>query len=218
MEIMHKSITNDELIPSAHHHAKPLLSAGSRVLVACEYSGRVRDAFAKLGFDAWSCDLLPTETPGNHYQCDVSKVINLGWDLMICHPPCTDLAVSGARHFKEKIADGRQQKSLDFVQYLLDAPIKFIALENPISVISSKIRKPDQIIQPWQFGHGETKSTCLWLKGLPKLQPSNIVEGREAKIHKMPPSPDRWKNRSRTYQGIADSMACQWGAFISACR
>jgi site-specific DNA-cytosine methylase len=195
-----------------------MLSAGSRVLVACEYSGRVRDAFAKLGFDAWSCDLLPTETPGNHYQCDVSKVINLAWDLMICHPPCTDLAVSGARHFAEKIKDGRQQKALDFVQYLLDAPIKFIALENPISVISSKIRKPDQIIQPWQFGHGETKSTCLWLKGLPKLQPSNIVEGREAKIHKMPPSPDRWKNRSRTYQGIADSMAFQWGVFISACR
>jgi site-specific DNA-cytosine methylase len=220
MEIIHNSEQKDELITSAHHHAKPMLSAVGfgRVLIACEYSGRVRNAFSKLGFDAWSCDLLPTETPGNHYQCDVSKIINLGWDLMICHPPCTDLAVSGARHFAEKIKDGRQQKALDFVQYLLDSPIKFIALENPISVISSKIRKPDQIIQPWQFGHGETKSTCLWLKGLPKLQPSDIVEGREAKIHKMPPSPDRWKNRSRTYQGIADAMASQWGAVLSDSR
>jgi site-specific DNA-cytosine methylase len=195
-----------------------LAAGGFRVLVACEYSGRVRDAFSKLGFNAWSCDLLATETPGNHYQCDISEVINLGWDLMICHPPCTDLAVSGARHFKEKILDGRQQKALEFVEFLLNCPIKFIALENPISVISSKIRKPNQIIQPWQFGHGETKSTCLWLKGLPKLKPTNIVEGREAKIHKMPPSPDRWKNRSRTYQGIADAMAVQWGdAVLSAC-
>jgi hypothetical protein len=137
-------------------------------------------------------------------------VIGEGWDLMICHPPCTDLAVSGARHFPAKIADGRQGAALEFVQRLLDAPIPHIALENPISVISSKIRKPDQIIQPWQFGHGEVKATCLWLKGLPKLRPTNVVHGREAKVHKMPPGPDRWKNRSRTYLGIAEAMADQW--------
>jgi hypothetical protein len=135
----------------------------------------------------------------------------MGWDLMIAHPSCQHLAVSGARYFKEKIADGRQQESLRFVQLLMDAPIPRIAIENPISVISSKIRKPDQIIQPWQFGHGETKATCLWLKGLPKLVPTDIVEGREAKIHRMPPGPDRWKDRSRTYLGIANAMAAQWG-------
>lgn len=183
-----------------------------RVLVACEYSGRVRDAFAKIGHFAMSCDLLPTDAPGNHYQGDVFDIINDGWDLMIAHPPCTDLAVSGAAWFKEKIADGRQQRALDFVKLLMDAPIKHIAIENPISVISSKIRKPDQIIQPWQFGHGETKATCLWLKGLPLLKPTNIVDGREQRIHKMPPSADRWKLRSTTYQGIADAMANQWGA------
>jgi site-specific DNA-cytosine methylase len=181
-----------------------------KVLIACEYSGRVREAFAEMGHDAMSCDLLPTEQPGNHYQGDLRDVINDGWDLMICHPPCTDLAVSGARHFKEKIADGRQGAALDFVRFLLDAPIPRIALENPISVISSKIRKPDQIIQPWMFGHGETKATCLWLKGLPLLVPTNIVEGRAPVVHHMPPGPDRWKNRSRTYQGIADAMAAQW--------
>ena len=182
-----------------------------RVLVACEYSGRVRDAFTALGHDAMSCDLLPTDAFGEHYQGDVFDIINDGWDLMIAHPPCTHLAVSGARHFAAKQASGIQQEALAFVQRLLDAPIAKIALENPISIISSRIREPDQIIQPWQFGHGETKATCLWLKGLPLLKPTNIVEGREAKVHKMPPSPDRWKLRSTTYQGIADAMAQQWG-------
>jgi site-specific DNA-cytosine methylase len=180
-----------------------------KVLVACEYSGRVRDAFTKLGHDATSCDLLDTDTPGKHYKGNVLDIINDGWDLMIAHPPCTHLAVSGARWFKEKAKE--QEEALEFVRVLLNAPIERIALENPISVISSKIRKPDQIIQPWQFGHGETKATCLWLKNLPKLVPTNIVEGREAKVHKMPPSPDRWKLRSTTYQGIADAMAQQWG-------
>jgi hypothetical protein len=131
---------------------------------------------------------------------------------MIAHPPCTDLAVSGARHFAEKRSDGRQQKALDFVQRLMDAPIKRIALENPVSIISTAIRKPDQIIQPWQFGHGETKATCLWLKNLPLLMPTDVVEGRADRIHKMPPGPNRWKERSRTYQGIADAMADQWGS------
>ena len=182
-----------------------------KVLIACEFSGTVRDAFTKLGHDVTSCDLLPSDTPGKHYQGDVLDIINDGWDLMIAHPPCTDLAVSGARHFKEKIADGRQQRSLDFVKMLMDADIERICIENPISIISSKIKKPDQIIQPWQFGHGETKATCLWLKNLPKLIPTNIVEGREARIHKLPPSKDRWKIRSKTYSGIADAMASQWG-------
>jgi hypothetical protein len=151
-----------------------------KVLIACEYSGTVRDAFTALGHEAMSCDLLPSDRPGNHYQGDVRDVLYDGWDLMIAHPPCTDLAVSGARHFSEKIADGRQQRALDFVRLLLDAPIEHIALENPISVISSKIRKPDQIIQPWQFGHGETKATCLWLKNLPSLVPTDIVGGARA--------------------------------------
>lgn len=182
-----------------------------RVLVACEYSGKVRDAFIKLGHDAMSCDLLPTDAIGPHYEGDVFDIINDGWDLMIAHPPCTHLAVSGARHFAAKQASGVQQEALDFVRRLLDAPIDRIALENPISIISSKIRKPNQIIQPWQFGHGETKATCLWLKNLPLLIPTDIVEGREARIHKMPPSADRWKKRSETYQGIADAMAEQWG-------
>lgn len=179
------------------------------VLVACEYSGRVRDAFAAHGHFAVSCDLLPTESPGIHYRGDVFDIIPLGWDLMIAHPPCTHLTVSGSRWFKNKVVE--QQEALEFVRRLLDAPIPRIALENPVSVISSKIRKPDQIIQPWQFGHGETKATCLWLKGLPKLIPTNIVEGREAKVHRMPPGPDRWKDRSRTYPGIAEAMASQWG-------
>jgi hypothetical protein len=181
-----------------------------RILVACEYSGRVRDAFIAKGLDAMSCDLLPTDAPGPHYQGDVFDVIGGGWDLMIAHPPCTHLAVSGARHFAAKQASGVQQEALAFVRRLLGAPIKRIALENPISIISSHIRKPDQIIQPWQFGHGETKATCLWLKGLPKLMPTNIVAGREAKVHRMSPSAERWKLRSTTYQGIADAMADQW--------
>ena len=182
-----------------------------KVLIAGEYSGRVRDAFIRGGHDAMSCDLLPTDAAGPHYQGDVFDIINDGWDLMVAHPPCTHLAVSGARHFAAKQASGVQQEALVFVQRLLDAPIAKIALENPISIISSRIRKPDQIVQPWQFGHGETKATCLWLKGLPLLAPTNIVDGREAKVHRMPPSPDRWKLRSTTYEGIANAMAAQWG-------
>ena len=181
-----------------------------KILIACEYSGAVRDAFRALGHDAMSCDLLPTEVEGPHYQGDVFDVIGDGWDLMVCHPPCTDLAVSGARHFPAKIADGRQGRALDFVRRLLDAPIDRIALENPISVISSKIRKPDQIIQPWMFGHGEVKATCLWLKNLPLLTPTDIVDGREARVHRMPPGPNRWKERSRTLPGVAAAMASQW--------
>jgi site-specific DNA-cytosine methylase len=180
-----------------------------KILVACEFSGIVRDAFARLGHDAWSCDLMPTETDGQHIQGDASCVLDQKWDLMIAHPPCTHLAVSGARWFKDK--RNEQSQALQFVQLLMDAPIPMIAIENPISIISSRIRKPDQIIQPWMFGHGETKATCLWLKGLPKLTPTNIVEGREQRIHKMPPSADRWKERSRTFHGIADAMAAQWG-------
>lgn len=180
-----------------------------KVLVACEYSGRVRDAFLARGHDAMSCDLLPTDVPGPHYQGNVFDIINDGWDLMIAHPPCTHLAVSGARWFKEKKAE--QEEALNFVQSLLNSSIERIALENPVSIISSKIRKPDQIIQPWQFGHGETKATCLWLKNLPKLMPTDIVNGREARVHKMAPSPNRWKERSRTFLGIAKAMSEQWG-------
>ena len=179
-----------------------------KVLIACEYSGIVREAFKKKGHDALSCDLLPSEIPGKHYQGKVEDIIGEGWDLMIAHPPCTHLAVSGARWFKDK--RNEQGEALAFVQYLLNAPIPRIALENPVSIISSKIRKPDQIIQPWQFGHGETKATCLWLKGLPKLVPTNVVSGREHRVHQMPPSPDRWKERSRTFTGIAKAMAEQW--------
>lgn len=183
-----------------------------RVIVACEYSATVRDAFRARGHDAWSCDLLPTEgDPQWHYEGDVFEFLanTAPFDLMIAHPPCTHLAVSGARWFKDKQVE--QAEALEFVRRLLDVMIDKIALENPISIISSKIRKPDQIIQPWQFGHGETKATCLWLKGLPKLNPTKIVEGREARVHKMAPGPDRWKERSRTYKGIAEAMAEQWG-------
>ena len=180
-----------------------------KVLIACEFSGIVREAFTKFGHDATSCDLLPSELLGKHYQGDVRDILNDGWDMMIAHPPCTHLAVSGARWFKNK--QNEQQEALEFVKMLLEAKINRIALENPISIISSKIRKPDQIIQPWQFGHGETKATCLWLKNLPLLKSTKIVDGREARIHKMPPSQDRWKERSRTLQGIADAMAQQWG-------
>lgn len=190
-----------------------------RVLVACEYSGVVRRAFRDRGHDAWSCDLLPAEDDSPyHYQCDALKVIGAGWDLMICHPPCTHLSVSGARWFKEKAED--QKAALQFVRDLLDAPIPRIALENPVSIISSHIRKPDQTIQPWQFGHGEVKATCLWLKNLPKLAPTHrdmdlfcepTPEEREARVHRMPPGPNRWKERSRTFEGIAAAMAEQWG-------
>jgi hypothetical protein len=180
-----------------------------KVLVACEYSGTVRDAFLRAGHDAMSCDILPTDSNGPHYQGDVRDILGDGWDLMIAHPPCTHLAVSGARWFKDKVTE--QAEALDFVRLLMNAPIERIAIENPVSIISSKIRKPDQIIQPWQFGHGETKATCLWLKNLPKLTPTNVVEGRDNRIHRMPPSPDRWKLRSTTYAGIAQAMAEQWG-------
>ena len=180
-----------------------------KVLVACEYSGIVRDAFIAIGHNAVSCDLLPTELDGPHHTGDVSEILHDDWDMMIAHPPCTHLAVSGARWFKDKAQE--QSDALDFVRMLMDAPIPRIALENPISVISTKIIKPDQIIQPWQFGHGETKATCLWLKNLPRLIPTNMVEGREARIHKMPPGKNRWKERSRTFAGIAKAMAAQWG-------
>jgi site-specific DNA-cytosine methylase len=181
-----------------------------KILVACEYSGVVREAFRLRGHDALSCDLLPADDGSEyHYQGDVRDILGFKWDLMIAHPPCTHLAVSGARWFKNKQQE--QQEALDFVWLLLNADIPKIALENPISIISSKIRKPDQIIQPWQFGHGETKATCLWLKNLPLLKPTNIVEGRTPRVHHLPPSPDRWKLRSTTYTGIAEAMAEQWG-------
>lgn len=180
-----------------------------KILIACEYSGTVREAFSKLGHDAWSCDILETEIPGKHLKCDVREILGDGWDMMIAHPPCTHLAVSGARWFKDKKVE--QAEALEFVRLLLNAPIEKIALENPISIISSHIRKSDQIIQPWQYGHGETKATCLWLQNLPKLQPTNIVEGREQRIWKMPPGKNRWKERSRTFEGIAQAMANQWG-------
>ncbi len=188
-----------------------------KVLIACEFSGVVREAFKKLGHDAWSCDLLPTDIPGNHIQGDVLEILNNNWDLMIAHPPCTDLAVSGARYFAEKIADGRQQKALDFVKALLNAPIDKICLENPIGIISSKIRKPDQIIQPWMFGHDASKSTCLWLKNLYPLLPTDIIKKERyanqtpSGQNKLGPSEDRWKLRSITYSGIAEAMAAQWG-------
>tara|TARA_R100000234_G_C4911786_1_gene140207 strand:- start:44 stop:595 length:552 start_codon:yes stop_codon:yes gene_type:complete len=179
-----------------------------KVLVACEFSGIVRDAFLEKGHEAVSCDLLPTENKGPHYQGDVRDIIEDGWDMMIAHPPCTHLAVSGARWFKDKLEE--QREALDFVRLLLNAPIEKIALENPISIISTRVCKPTQIIQPWMFGHGETKATCLWLKNLPKLEPTDVVEGRENRVHRMAPSKDRWKNRSRTYTGIAKAMADQW--------
>jgi site-specific DNA-cytosine methylase len=180
-------------------------------LVACEFSGVVRRAFAARGHDAHSCDLLPAEDGGQHYEGDVRDLLEAGeWDLMIAHPPCTHLAVSGARWFKDKRVE--QEEALEFVRTLMEAPVERICIENPISVISSRIRKPDQIIQPWMFGHGETKATCLWLKNLPPLLPTNVVDGRHARVHRMPPGPDRWKERSRTYAGVAAAMAYQWGS------
>mgnify|MGYP001571280563 CR=1 FL=1 len=180
-----------------------------RVLVACEFSGTVRSAFAAAGHYAVSVDLLPTEKPGFHWQTAVLEVIAaVPFALMICHPPCTHLAVSGARWWTDKVDE--QAKALAFVRALLAAPIPMIALENPVSIISSAIRKPDQIVHPWQFGHGETKATCLWLKGLPLLKPTDVVDGRENRIHRMPETKNRWKERSRTYPGIAAAMAAQW--------
>ena len=192
-----------------------------RVLVACEYSGAVRDAFRAMGHDAVSCDLLPTDVPGPHHQGSVLDIIDDGWDMMIAFPPCTHLAVSGARWFAAKRADGRQQMAIDFFMELANANIPKIAIENPVGIMSTEWRKPDQIIQPWQFGHEATKSTCLWLKGLKKLRPTNIVDKGERHVTKsgrslpkwynLPPSEDRWKVRSTTFQGIADAMAQQWG-------
>ena len=184
-----------------------------KVLVGCEYSGRVRDAFASLGHEAMSCDLEEAETVGWHYCGDIFDVIDYPWDLAIFHPPCTHTSVSGARHFEEKRRDGRQQSAVSFFMSLVrrSAHIPMTAFEQPISIISSLYRKPDQVIQPWMFGHGETKATCLWLKGLPQLVATDVVEGREARIHKMPPSENRWKERSRTYEGVATAMAHQWG-------
>jgi hypothetical protein len=228
-----------------------------RVLIACEFSGAVREAFRALGHDAWSCDLLEAEDGSPfHIQGDVSKVLHghyfdqrieiseeakqrakamlvalkanpdlshaathyhagvfMPWDAMIAHPPCTHLAVSGARHFAAKQEDGRQQEAIDFFLALARAPIPRIAIENPVCIMSSVWRKPDQTIQPWMFGHGETKATCLWLKGLPHLVPTNIVSGRHPRVHLMPPGPDRWKERSRTYEGVAQAMASQWGGY-----
>jgi len=184
-----------------------------KVAVICEFSGRVREAFRAAGHDAISFDLLETEQPGPHQIVDIQDIPFDYWkqfDLAICHPPCTYLAVSGARWFKDRMPE--QAEALDFVRYLMSLPIDHISIENPVSVISSYIRRPDQIIQPWQFGHGETKKTCLWLKNLPLLQPTNIVEGRKGKVHYESPGPDRWKNRSRTYKGIAEAMAAQWGS------
>jgi hypothetical protein len=181
-----------------------------KILVACEYSGTVREALTRKGHHAMSCDLLETEIQGWHYKGNILDVLNDSWDMMIGFPPCTDLAVSGAKHFWYKRENGSQQRSIDFFMKLVNAPIERIAIENPIGIMSTIYRKPDQIIQPWQFGHGETKSTCLWLKGLPKLKPENIVEGREQRIWAMPPSKDRAKKRSLTYSGIAQAMANQW--------
>jgi len=191
-----------------------------RVLIACEYSGIVRDAFTRAGHYAASCDLLPSEsTLGDHYQCNVLDILDHDWDLMIAHPPCTHLAVSGARWFKDK--QQQQLEALEFVKQLLAAPIPRIALENPVSIISSRIRKPDQIIQPYHFGHEATKTTCLWLKDLPHLIPTNVVSKGDRHVTKsgkslptwynLPPSADRWKIRSATFKGIAEAMASQWG-------
>jgi hypothetical protein len=183
------------------------------VLIACEESGTVRDAFIAAGHEAISCDLVESRVPGPHYKGDVFNIIHYPFDLMIAHPPCTHLSVSGAKHFAEKKLDGRQHEGVSFFMRLIKESrhIPMIAIENPICIMSRLYRKPDQIIQPWQFGHGETKATCLWLKNLPRLQPTNIVEGRQDRIHKMPPSPERAKERSKTYQGIAEAMASQWG-------
>lgn len=184
-----------------------------KILVACEMSGRVREAFRKRGHDAWSCDIIPAMDGSQfHYERDVRDILcQIDWDMLIAFPPCTHLASSGARYFAQKRADGRQQAGIDFFMKLANADIPRICIENPVGIMSSVWRKPDQIIQPWQFGHGETKATCLWLKGLPHLKPTNIVEGRESRIHRMPPSNDRSMLRSLTYQGIAESMSIQWG-------
>lgn len=192
-----------------------------RVLVACEYSGTVRDAFIAAGHDAMSCDLLPTDSPGPHYQGDMFDVIDYPWDLLIAHPECTHLAVSGAAHFEAKKMDGRQQSAASFFMRIVrqSAHIPMVAIENPVCIMSRLWRKPDQIIHPYQFGHMEQKATCLWLKGLPTLKETNNVKeqmmqlpkNQRERLHYLPPSPDRWKIRSKTYKGFADAMASQWG-------
>lgn len=183
-----------------------------RVLIACEYSGRVRDAFISQGHDAVSCDLLPTESPGPHLQCDVLEVLEQGWDMLIAFPPCTHLCVSGARWFAQKRADGRQQEAISFFMQIAKCSIPRKAIENPVGIMSRIWRKPDQIVQPWQFGHAETKRTCLWLERVPPLLYTKIIQtGLQNRIHRLPPSDDRAKLRSLTYQGIADAMATQWG-------
>lgn len=180
-----------------------------RVLIACEFSGITRTAFRLAGHEAWSCDLLEAEDSQEyHIRGDCLNHLDDEWDMMIAHPPCTYLAASGARWFSQRMK--QQEEALEFVRRLMTAPVKKIAIENPISVISTKIRKPDQIIQPWQFGHGETKATCLWLKGLPKLTPTKVVAGRKTRVWYASPSPDRWRERSRSYPGIADAMVQQW--------
>lgn len=184
-----------------------------KVLIGGEFSGRIREAFEEKGHEVISCDFLKSEQEGNHYKGDLFDIIDYPFDLAIFHPPCTHTAVSGAKHFKEKKADGRYYSGVAFFMQIVRRTqhIPMVAIEHPVSVMSTEYRKPDQIIQPYEFGHGETKATCLWLKGLPQLKPTDIVEGREGKVWKMPPSRDRWKNRSRTYEGIAKAMAEQWG-------
>lgn len=183
-----------------------------RILIACEESQAVCKEMRRLGHEAYSCDIIPCSGghPEWHLQVDALELLKMRWDMIIAFPPCTNLAVSGARHFKEKQADGRQQASIEFFMQFANADCKKIAIENPVGIMSTRYRKPDQIIQPWQFGHGETKATCLWLKGLPKLQPTDIVQGREQRIWKMPPGPERAKLRSKTFPGIARAMAEQW--------
>lgn len=179
------------------------------VLIGCEFSGRVRDAFRRRGHNAVSCDLLESESPGPHIKGDVLGLLNGQWDMLIAFPPCTFLCRSGSRWWGTRTAE--QEAAIDFVRQLLAAPISRIAVENPIGILSTRLRKPDQILQPWQFGHRETKATCLWLKHLPPLFPCGIQSERLPCVHLEPPSPDRWKNRSRTYSGIAEAMAEQWG-------
>lgn len=200
------------------------MSAKGRILIACEFSGIVRDAFAALGWDAWSCDLLPSETPGNHHQGDVREILAQPWDIIIAFPPCTYLCSSGMHWTVRGLRDPKlTEDALDFVRCLLAAPCKHIALENPVGAISTRISKPDCIIHPWQFGHPESKTTCLWLKNLPALVPTNVLQkpasGRwenqcASGQNKLAPSLNRWKERSKTYQGIANAMASQWSAYV----
>lgn len=216
-----KKATNEETL-DGQRESNRLTTERLKILVACEYSGAVRREFRALGHDAWSCDILPAEDGSPfHIEGDLIKVLeepqfdcwtgeSSPWDVGIFFPPCTDLAVSGARWFKEKQADGRQQRSIDFFMQCVNCGFPKWAIENPVGIMSTRYRKPDQVLQPYQYGHGETKATCLWLKGLPKLEPTNIVDGREARIHRMAPGPDRAKERSRTYEGIAKAMAAQW--------